>query len=493
MAGKYEFDRPWWDNVSEKAKNFIRHLLVLDPKARYTAQQALSHPFIVDHCGHTPPIPLANIVTAMPREMRNGNLTPVSAPGSQYSSVESVARRSQDSVSRRNQDSVSRRNQDSTSSQQTPRDSVTTSWNNIAGSPSERASLVLRAGPKKVKMLTYNIFLRPPGIKNNLSDHKNARHAAFGEQYLKQYDIVALQEMFSYGSSRVSRMVHYGRKHGFEFYVSSPTRSVFNAQVDGGLMILSKYPITRTEKMTFKRGIHSDRFSAKGAIYAKIAISANFSVHVFTTHLQSTSDKYASLTDPTVTARLRQVLMLKEFIDDCTKSKAAHEPIILLGDMNTNGRVSPEQGIDSSDEYKVARKILDGTIGKSAVPSDSGPSPPESPRDSLAGPEPRYNVRDLAYEAYGQHPITYADVYQGTKIPKETVLTLHDDLSACCSLDYIFWMNGTNQPDLGSQPGYTMDNTTVERFSTGERNGEAYAPFSQISDHYGISTELTIL
>ncbi|KAI9348318.1 kinase-like domain-containing protein [Zopfochytrium polystomum] len=46
MAGRYEFDRPWWDNVSEEAKDFIRHLLVLDPRQRYTAKQALGHPFI---------------------------------------------------------------------------------------------------------------------------------------------------------------------------------------------------------------------------------------------------------------------------------------------------------------------------------------------------------------------------------------------------------------------------------------------------------------
>ncbi|KAJ3222060.1 calcium calmodulin-dependent protein kinase type 1G, partial [Clydaea vesicula] len=55
MAGKYEFDRPWWDNVSDKAKHFIKHLLVLDPRQRYTAKQALDHPFIVDNCGRTTP------------------------------------------------------------------------------------------------------------------------------------------------------------------------------------------------------------------------------------------------------------------------------------------------------------------------------------------------------------------------------------------------------------------------------------------------------
>lgn len=51
MAGKYEFDRPWWDNISEQAKDFIRKLLVLNPRERYTAKQALRHPFIVSNCG----------------------------------------------------------------------------------------------------------------------------------------------------------------------------------------------------------------------------------------------------------------------------------------------------------------------------------------------------------------------------------------------------------------------------------------------------------
>ena len=62
MSGRYEFDRPWWDNISDRgktflsninklAKDFIRKLLVLDPKQRFTAKDALNHPFITHHCG----------------------------------------------------------------------------------------------------------------------------------------------------------------------------------------------------------------------------------------------------------------------------------------------------------------------------------------------------------------------------------------------------------------------------------------------------------
>ncbi|KAI8846103.1 kinase-like domain-containing protein [Chytridium lagenaria] len=58
MAGRYEFDRPWWDNISETvfpaAKDFIRKLLVLDPRQRATARSCLNHPFITNNCGVHP-------------------------------------------------------------------------------------------------------------------------------------------------------------------------------------------------------------------------------------------------------------------------------------------------------------------------------------------------------------------------------------------------------------------------------------------------------
>lgn len=46
MRGDYEFDSPYWDNISDSAKDFIRHLMELDPKKRYTCRQAIDHPWI---------------------------------------------------------------------------------------------------------------------------------------------------------------------------------------------------------------------------------------------------------------------------------------------------------------------------------------------------------------------------------------------------------------------------------------------------------------
>ena len=46
ISGNYEFPSPYWDEVSENAKSFVRFLLNTDPAARPTAEQALAHTWI---------------------------------------------------------------------------------------------------------------------------------------------------------------------------------------------------------------------------------------------------------------------------------------------------------------------------------------------------------------------------------------------------------------------------------------------------------------
>jgi len=43
IKAEYDFPEPEWSNVSEKAKDFIRHLLRKDPTERYTAVECLKH------------------------------------------------------------------------------------------------------------------------------------------------------------------------------------------------------------------------------------------------------------------------------------------------------------------------------------------------------------------------------------------------------------------------------------------------------------------
>ncbi|KAK1166979.1 calcium/calmodulin-dependent protein kinase type 1D-like [Acipenser oxyrinchus oxyrinchus] len=46
LKAEYEFDAPYWDDISDSAKDFISSLMEKDPNKRYTCDQALRHPWI---------------------------------------------------------------------------------------------------------------------------------------------------------------------------------------------------------------------------------------------------------------------------------------------------------------------------------------------------------------------------------------------------------------------------------------------------------------
>ncbi|XP_039299068.1 calcium/calmodulin-dependent protein kinase type 1 isoform X1 [Nilaparvata lugens] len=46
LKGEFDFDSPYWDDISDSAKDFIRQLMCVDVDKRYTCRQALAHPWI---------------------------------------------------------------------------------------------------------------------------------------------------------------------------------------------------------------------------------------------------------------------------------------------------------------------------------------------------------------------------------------------------------------------------------------------------------------
>lgn len=44
--GQFTFDSPWWDSISEPAKDLVRNLLTVDPEKRYTVEEFMAHPWI---------------------------------------------------------------------------------------------------------------------------------------------------------------------------------------------------------------------------------------------------------------------------------------------------------------------------------------------------------------------------------------------------------------------------------------------------------------
>ncbi len=51
--GEYDFPSPYWDDISNSAKDLVKHLLCVDPTTRYTADQVLSHPWVAGSAAST--------------------------------------------------------------------------------------------------------------------------------------------------------------------------------------------------------------------------------------------------------------------------------------------------------------------------------------------------------------------------------------------------------------------------------------------------------
>ncbi|KAJ3124446.1 hypothetical protein HK098_001120 [Nowakowskiella sp. JEL0407] len=535
MAGEYEFDKPWWDPISEKAKDFIRHLLVLNPASRYTAKQALNHPFIVDSIGENLfPITNPENIFIEPRAVK-GNVKPKEAVVVNVNLADNIQQNMQRTVSKHavkdgpeprplapksevadsgvvaSNNSVNSSNSSGNTKRSKP--GTTQSPDTSGGSINEQAlyrppstnihstttsplSFPPHIGspkdPQRIRFLSYDVMCRPPGVKNNTNDYKNSRLMQFAEN-LRHFDIVALQELYAYGSNRQSKVLAAGRKVGMEYFVCSQSKGLLNSVADAGLMVLSRYPIVRSEKITFKqRGIHSDRHYSKGAIYAKIALTESKYIHVFNTHLQSSTDRLPPITEPTAIVRINQLVALKEFIDDIVKKKLPHEPVFLFGNFNINSRKRPDAGFKPSEEYNLLKKFLRGEVtavlasskqeavnaGSAASGSESGGS--SSTSASPKTPDPlRLRVYDLVWERYGESPVTIGDVVDTqTMAPAETVLTAQDKQQTMQCVDYAFWLNQDDHHINGFNCGgvrVDLMTTEIEKFKV---VGEPYTQLS---------------
>ncbi|KAJ1899904.1 hypothetical protein LPJ66_001823 [Kickxella alabastrina] len=344
------------------------------------------------------------------------------------------------------------------------------------------------ADASKLRILTQNMFMRPPLIKNNRSDWKDARLDYFIEHILPNYDIVCLQEMFEYASSRRARLMAAAQKLGYRYSVTSERQFLWNVGIDGGLVILSRLPVVQTERMTFQRGMGPDWLAMKGVLYAKVAVEGGTHAHVFTTHTQASYGEVV-VTQPDVKRRLAQLYEFHGFIEAVLpRHRAAGEPVILSGDFNVDSRDHArvdasvgyerevEDGVATSDEGQAMMAIL---RGHGIDPRVLGPDNTDTFKGKAV-----YEFHDSLKERLGYHPVTFGNIVvdqQGKAQPRETVLTTEHDNMVMHSIDYILWYNpGEHSGGMSAQ---LEDVGVAPNFTPGQE-------FSQISDHYGVSAEI---
>jgi endonuclease/exonuclease/phosphatase family metal-dependent hydrolase len=327
---------------------------------------------------------------------------------------------------------------------------------------------------EEIKLLTYNIFMRPDNPVSSSTEYQDYRAGLFLDHVLPNYDIVCLQEMFNLPlSTRRHEFIEDARSRGFQWHHASSRTHSLSPSIDGGLLILSKSPIVRKDILTFSSAAFADWYASKGVLYALVQVGPRepHYMHLFCTHLQATYDETGR--DESERVRKDQIAQTVAFIKKCVFNREDW-PIVICGDLNVQCRKSGKDGSDSQ-EYLDMLSIFKTGFGA---------------RGEL--------LRDLPKEIDGStHPITYADAHvdsDGNINLKETSLNDVESLkqsSVWCnqSLDKIFYIPPAEVPSE-IEPVATSVNPLVIQKDLWNMKDETH--LTHLSDHYAIETKLRV-
>ncbi|MFC9327523.1 sphingomyelin phosphodiesterase [Kitasatospora sp. NPDC057015] len=189
-----------------------------------------------------------------------------------------------------------------------------------------------------LNVLTYNVFLMSKNLYPNWGQDYRAKAIATAD-FFQGHDVVVLQEAFDNAASdaltaQASAAYPYhtpvvGRSTGGWDATGGSYSSA--TPEDGGVTLLSKWPILRKEQYVFKDACGADWWSNKGFVYAVLNVNG-LRTHVIGTHLQST-DTGCSAGQPAA-VRTAQLRAMRSFIDG--KNIPAAEPVLIAGDLNVD-------------------------------------------------------------------------------------------------------------------------------------------------------------
>ncbi|CEG37288.1 Endonuclease/exonuclease/phosphatase [Plasmopara halstedii] len=356
---------------------------------------------------------------------------------------------------------------------------------------------------ERLAVLSMNIFCRPEGIHSgqwfHTGDYKDLRIALLLRKMAK-FDVVILQEMFEAGV-RHQRFVRKAYAMGFRYHCGSVWPKLLDLRlIDGGLLILSRYPIVQRDQLAFSQGSGSDGMCAKGVLYARIQLSPHLShsLHVFTTHTQAGDN----LKDYNI--RLAQLEEMHKFI-----GQTIHEnlggPILITGDFNLDARHDLIHDFKTGSvtsircrESKVYQQLIENL--ERVVKQARQKSAVEACSDTLViDLMKRCDTTKLGDEL---HPITNGDGHSSL-VHLSDPLSLDKD-GKC--IDYMFFIPGdaqTDQKHLDSTPfqftleemGTTVDHCTVKDLFDSKNDDDQVTqrlhqldvhPVTHLSDHYGL-------
>ncbi|MDJ0382652.1 sphingomyelin phosphodiesterase [Streptomyces sp. G-G2] len=210
----------------------------------------------------------------------------------------------------------------------------------VTSAPAASATESGAATAPRLNVLTYNTFMMSTSLYPNWGQDIRSREIPKAS-FFQGHDVVVLQEAFDNSTSdalKANAAAQYpyqtpvvGRgKDGWD-----ATGGAYSSTTpeDGGVMILSKWPVVRKEQYVYKDACGSDWWSNKGFAYVVLNVNGA-KVHVVGTHAQSTDSGCKA--GEAAQMRSRQFKNIDAFLD--AKNIPAGEQVIVAGDMNVDSR-----------------------------------------------------------------------------------------------------------------------------------------------------------
>ncbi|MFG2888869.1 sphingomyelin phosphodiesterase [Streptomyces sp. NPDC048248] len=246
----------------------------------------------------------------------------------------------------------------------------------LAGCPTASA-----ATAPHLKVLTYNAFLMSKNLYPNWGQDHRAQAIAAAD-FFQGNDVVVLQEAFDNSSSEAlksraaAQYPHQTPVVGRSKDGWDATGGAYSALTpeDGGVTLLSKWPVLRKEQYIYKDACGSDSYSNKGFVYAVLDVHGT-KVHVVGTHTQSTDSGCAS--GEAAADRAKQLKEVDAFLD--AKNIPADEEVMVAGDLNIDSRSGEYDALlanadlapaDTRTGHPYSFDTQDNSIAKDRYPTD---------------------------------------------------------------------------------------------------------------------------
>ncbi|SFS72074.1 sphingomyelin phosphodiesterase [Marininema halotolerans] len=205
-----------------------------------------------------------------------------------------------------------------------------------------------------LRILTHNVYFLPR-IVSNEGQMSRARLIAKAD-YVKENDVVIFQELFDDGAADLllkklkedypyQTPVIGESKKGWDKSMGS---SMWFNLTNGGVAILSKWPIEKKIQYIYKRESKEDQYAGKGFAYVTINKNGE-KIHIMGTHLQSGAKKKE------LNIKQSQLREIRDFIEE--RKIPRSEKVFIGGDFNIQPEKRPEEYANTLATLNVMEPI----------------------------------------------------------------------------------------------------------------------------------------